>query len=454
MSAWSVLAGPSVGDTSNLIDYTSSSFTPTAGKQLVVVVHYLNDGATLALTASANGLTFGAGPVVQAAKNSTTECVAVFLADQVTPGSPSAMTVTLDSTDAVAATGIMWGFVELDALHNVVQVGTQDNAGTGITPSVTLGAAISATNPVLAACGFGTAGLTAPPSFIELVDNTIGSPTRGLEVATADSGVSVATVTWGSTSASAKGSVVVELTPAGGGGGPVNGGSGGPVVGYATSGTGAKTASSTGGPVVGQALAGTGSKRAAAAATTGVAYALSGTGRKVAAAPGGAVVSHALTGSARKVVASSGTVTIGYALAGSAAAGPVNGGSGGPVVAYGLSGSGRKVAAAVATVKLTEALSGTGRKVVAGAGAVAEVLTLAGSGRKRLVAVGTLRLTWTLAGVAGEVAEPPSGIGRTGGGTGPGSTIGVARSGSTVGSLGGRTATLGTTGPGRTGGAL
>lgn len=71
-----------------------------------------------------------------------------------------------------------------------------------LTGNVTFGVIVNASNP---------AGMTTPTNWTERGDVGEATPTTGLEVVTRDSGFTGTTVTWGSTSATSFGAIIVEL---------------------------------------------------------------------------------------------------------------------------------------------------------------------------------------------------------------------------------------------------
>lgn len=97
-----------------------------------------------------------------------------------------------------------------------VKSGGQDNGAAAATPapSWTGGGAASGTNPLVGAIFNATspATMTKPASFdSELGDVGYATPTTGLEVVSDNTGNTDSTVTWGSTSASAFCSAILEL---------------------------------------------------------------------------------------------------------------------------------------------------------------------------------------------------------------------------------------------------
>lgn len=197
----------SVGDTTNATTYTSASFTPIVGDLLTICVDVTTSVlATPPLTASANGMTFTL--LGSQLTNASANRKYIYIANQLVPASPVAMTVTITLTGdagagvgfiAMAAIGMLR--VGLNAIRQYIGV---DNSHTtaGTTPSVVFDEPVAAANPVLWFCAnlTGTgASLTPPTSFTEYAELTYSTPTRGIEVCARDSGHTSDTITAGST---------------------------------------------------------------------------------------------------------------------------------------------------------------------------------------------------------------------------------------------------------------
>jgi hypothetical protein len=93
------------------------------------------------------------------------------------------------------------------------QTAKQDNAAAG-TPSITMGGACLTGNPAIGLVFNGTNGstTTAPPtSWTESYDQGYNVPASGIEVCWRASGNTLTTIPWTGASASAFGSVAVEL---------------------------------------------------------------------------------------------------------------------------------------------------------------------------------------------------------------------------------------------------
>lgn len=95
------------------------------------------------------------------------------------------------------------------------QSAKQDNQAAGGTPAPVLGTAVLTGNPVIGAVfnASNPAALTprSSPAYTEAFDNGYNTPTTGLEVMYISSGETGTTITWGGTSATAFGSLVLEL---------------------------------------------------------------------------------------------------------------------------------------------------------------------------------------------------------------------------------------------------
>lgn len=217
MSAVTVLVA-GAGDTSNAATYTSSSFTPTAGRGVAVWAtvsgSLVSGGAAGTLSGSANGLTFHQVDV--ALNQGSSGQLFHFVANQVTPGSPVPMTVTLDVTGD-SGTGAVLSVHEVSSLAGygaaaIQQVKHREAQSSATTLAVTLDAPTNAANPVVVCMvnNQNPAGVTPPGSFTEGGDTGYATPTQGMEWAYRDSGHSSATVTWGSNSAGSWSATAVE----------------------------------------------------------------------------------------------------------------------------------------------------------------------------------------------------------------------------------------------------
>jgi len=213
--------GNSLVSTSQSSTYTTTSFTPAAGDLLAVFVGKTGSVNNGSVTDSLGG-TYTL--VRNASKNASADFLQFFIADQLASG--SALTITYDCTGD-GATGCIIFAIRVSGMTRtgaaaISQNAAQSNQSAATTPAPafsfncdtnnpTLGFVLNATNP---------AAMTAPTSWAELIaDVGYGTPTTGGEYVTRDSGFTGTTITWGSTSPSAYGDIIVELdtsVPSGG----------------------------------------------------------------------------------------------------------------------------------------------------------------------------------------------------------------------------------------------
>jgi len=204
-------------NTSNLNSYASGSFTPDANGLLVVFVvasGTVDSGPTLTDSLALTTFTL----VTSALKNSSADKMYCFVANQLVAA--SARTVTFGCPND-AATGAIISVFSITGLSKaglsaIRQSAVQANQALGGTPAPTFGLACLTGNPVLGCIGNSTspaATMTPPTSWTESAgaDTGYGTPTTGSEVVQRDSGFTGTTVTWGSTSSTAFGSIIVEL---------------------------------------------------------------------------------------------------------------------------------------------------------------------------------------------------------------------------------------------------
>lgn len=200
--------------TANTTSYASGSFTPTAGDLLVVSVSASDTTDTGSLTASANGITFT--KITSATRATGQHEVVTFVANQLVPGSPAAMTVTFDCS-ADAATGAVIMVARVSGMSRTgaaaVRQSAIDNDRTaGTSSTVTLGAACLTGNPTLWAAITAIAGGTwnAPTGWTKQVDNGYATPTTGGQYASRDSGFTGSSLTNTNTTVTT-GTVFLEL---------------------------------------------------------------------------------------------------------------------------------------------------------------------------------------------------------------------------------------------------
>lgn len=189
------------------------SFTPVAGARVIVLKSVgASVGTPGTVTGSANGLTFT--QVATAVRGGSLDRLYAFVSDAV-PSSPSAMTVS-GGFNGDAGTGHIIFVMSCTEINGVRQWKNRDNQAIGV-PSATFDATPIAGNPQIsfvANAGVGGTGLTTPPSgFTKDAngDKSYTTPDKSAAYAYINSGAATATITWGTSSSTASGSIILEL---------------------------------------------------------------------------------------------------------------------------------------------------------------------------------------------------------------------------------------------------
>jgi hypothetical protein len=206
-----ILITTSTTDSNN---YVSGAFTPTAGDILVIFVVAPDTTTSAAtLTSSIGGQTYSR--ITTVLKNSSADRIYAFVSDF--KATAVSQTVTFDC-GADAATGILIAGLkisgmELVGLAAIKQIISQNNQSGGTTPSITFPFSVLTGNPTVGVIGNGTnpASMTPPTNWADAQDYGISSPSAGIETVYRNSGFNQTTVTWGSTSSSPFGSILIEL---------------------------------------------------------------------------------------------------------------------------------------------------------------------------------------------------------------------------------------------------
>lgn len=194
----------------------SDPFTPAANDLLVVGVHARGSLGAGALTDS-QGLGFTLIDSIQSASHT----LFVFLANTLAAASSMTVTFTVTGDDFTAC---IIGVVKVASNAGVGYVQSKEATGAAAsTPTVVMDAAINALNCVV---GFAsnstntssTSGIAPPTNWTEIADLGIGAPNTGQEIAIRNSGETLTTVPWGSTSASIWHAIIVEFAPPAAGG--------------------------------------------------------------------------------------------------------------------------------------------------------------------------------------------------------------------------------------------
>ena len=200
-------AGGGTSGTSN----RTASITPAAGTTLVVFC-MVSVNTNNAPTCSDNrGGTYDLIAVAQT--NAGANRLSAFIRKAFCDNVSHTVTVATGSNTAGEIVLIAVAGLEFLGSDAVRQSAVQDNGGRGTTPAPAFSSSALTGNMTLGAVGNGTnpATLTTPGSWTERQDVGQSTPSTGLEVVTRDSGFTGTTVTWGSTSGSVYGAIIVEL---------------------------------------------------------------------------------------------------------------------------------------------------------------------------------------------------------------------------------------------------
>ena len=191
----------------------TASITPAVGDLLVVLFHE-SAQTTVGTIADDQGGTYTV--ILSALRAASADYLAVAVRDQLVSSAVAhAVTMTAGGTDTGGGLEVMrFSGMSRAGASAARQSAKQDNQAAGGTPAPVFSLAPLTTNPIIA---FVVNGATAAPTetepagFVERQDLQYISPNRGFESATADSGITSTTITWGAASGTAFGDIVVEL---------------------------------------------------------------------------------------------------------------------------------------------------------------------------------------------------------------------------------------------------
>lgn len=192
----------------------SGAFTPSLNDLLIA---FVVASATVqdpgALASSIGGFTFS--PILRATYASSVNSIYAFVSDALV-SSATSQTVSFDPADTANGTVIM-----VCSVSGMSRVGTaailqsakQDNQAATGTPAPAFSANALTGNPTLGVVGneSNPAALTEPTGWSEGGDTGYNTPATGAEYVFRDSGFTGTTITWGGTSASAFGAIILEL---------------------------------------------------------------------------------------------------------------------------------------------------------------------------------------------------------------------------------------------------
>lgn len=204
--------GVATVSTSNTNIYTSASFTPAADDLLVAFINVSDTTDAGAISDSLGGTWT---LVTEATRGGLVHKFWAYVRDALSDG--SAMTVTIDVTGD-NGTG---AHIVVERIAGMSRTGSaairqskvQNNGSGGNTPTVTFDAACLTGNVTLGAVANNSnpAGLTPPTNWNELADVGYATPNNGVESVNRDSGFTGTAMTWGSTSATQFGAIIIEL---------------------------------------------------------------------------------------------------------------------------------------------------------------------------------------------------------------------------------------------------
>lgn len=195
---------------------TSGAFTPAVDDLLIVFVVGSATVTDAGDTLTNSGVTFTR--FLSATYAASVNAIHGYVANALVPSATS-QSVTFTPTDTANGTVIFVCRVAgmtRTGLNAIRQSAKEDNQGAGGTPAPAFASAALTGNPTLGVIGNNTnpAGLTEPTGWTEPAstgDLGYATPTTGGEYVFRDSGFTGTTITWGGTSASVFGSIIVEL---------------------------------------------------------------------------------------------------------------------------------------------------------------------------------------------------------------------------------------------------
>lgn len=195
---------------------TSGSFTPGSGDLHIVFVVATDTVQATATLTNSNGITTYT-QFLRATYASSAHSIYGFVSDSL--GATGSQTVTFDTASDPATGTLIFvysiGSMTKFGLSAILQSTKQDNGAAAGTPAPAFGVSALTGNPTLGCIGNNTnpAGMTPPTNWTESASGDLGyiNPATGGEVVHRDSGFTGTTITWGSTSASTFGALIVEV---------------------------------------------------------------------------------------------------------------------------------------------------------------------------------------------------------------------------------------------------
>jgi len=202
----------SLGNTFNTTNGTKTvTATPAVGDLIVIITGHTGNTATTTPTDNNSSGVYVL--ITSALKNSSADILCAFVrTTTITSATSTIFTHAPGTTSGGGLQVYSLGGMSLTGSGSVRSSGTQANQASG-TPAPVLSLTPLTANPVLSAVLNGTnpGGITAPTSFTRDTDAGYNTPTTGGDWASRASGQTNATITWGSSSASAFSSLAVEF---------------------------------------------------------------------------------------------------------------------------------------------------------------------------------------------------------------------------------------------------
>ena len=152
--------------------------------------------------------------VTTALYKATTNAMALFVRNQfVTAAVAHTITAATGSNTSGEIVACTFSSMARTGASAVLQSKTVKNQAAGGTPAISFGSAVNTANVTLGGIANTTnpATVTGPVGWTERQDVGQARPNVGLEVVTRDSGFTSTTVTWGGTSPTEFGGIIVEL---------------------------------------------------------------------------------------------------------------------------------------------------------------------------------------------------------------------------------------------------
>jgi hypothetical protein len=201
--------GQTINNSNNAASYAALAFTPSANAIVLVAGAITNTAATLGLTDS-QGITYT--KLVDQVYG-TSHKMGLWVATSLAANSSDTITITNTGDSGTGCVAFLRYLTGGRTVPNFYRQFNFATGGAGTTPAVPLTFPVNTNNAVFAWCFNLTnpAGLTPPGSFAEQQDIGHTAIDMGGEYAHRLTGETGSTITWGGTSVTAWGAIVVEI---------------------------------------------------------------------------------------------------------------------------------------------------------------------------------------------------------------------------------------------------